>query len=246
MSEDYRLYADLAAWWPLLSPPEEYADEAAVATSALDSADVDVREVLELGSGGGHNAVHLKRRFELTLVDLSPRMLEVSRRLNPECEHVEGDMRDLRLGRDFDAVFIHDALDYLLTEEDLAATVATAFAHCRPGGAAVFVPDHTTETFAESTEHGGSDDGDGRGARFLGWTWDPDPDDTWVRTDYVLLLREKDGNTEVVHETHTTGLFSRDVWHRLLTAAGFEPLVLTRRDGPDDAPRDLFIGHRPA
>ncbi|SDT56682.1 trans-aconitate 2-methyltransferase [Jiangella sp. DSM 45060] len=245
MTEEYRFYGDLAAWWPLISPPDDYADEAAVIASALESADLPVRDVLELGSGGGHNAVHLKRRFTLTLADLSPRMLAVSRELNPECEHVEGDMRDLRLGRAFDAVFVHDAVGYLLTEEDLAATVATAFAHCRPGGAAVFVPDHTTETFAERTEHGGGDGDDGRGARFLGWTWDPDPGDTWVRTEYVLLLREKDGSTETVHETHRIGLFGRDVWHRLLAAAGFEPMVLTRRDGPDDEPRDLLIGHRP-
>lgn len=246
MTEEYRFYGDLAGWWPLISPPGEYADDAAFAASALESASVPVRDVLELGSGGGHNAVHLKRRFALTLVDLSPPMLEVSRRLNPECEHVEGDMRELRLGRAFDAVFVHDAVDYMLTEDDLGRTVETAFAHCRPGGAAVFVPDHTEETFEESTEHGGADGDDGRGARFLGWTWDPDPDDTWVRTDYVLLLREPDGSTQTVHETHRTGIFSRDVWHRLLSGAGFEPLVLTRSDGPDDAPRDLFIGHRPA
>lgn len=245
MTEEYRFYGDLAEWWPLISPPGEYADEAALAASALESADIPVREVLELGSGGGHNAVHLKTRFALTLVDLSPRMLEVSRRLNPECEHVEGDMRDLRLGREFDAVFVHDAVDYMLTEDDLAATAATAFAHLRPGGAAVFVPDHTTETFAEGTEHGGDDGGDGRGARFLGWTWDPDPADTWVHTEYVLLLREKDGSTEVVHETHRTGIFSRDVWHGLLSGAGFEPLVLTRQGSEDEPARDLFIGHRP-
>ncbi|WP_116949937.1 class I SAM-dependent methyltransferase [Jiangella endophytica] len=246
MTEEYRFYGDLAGWWPLISPPDEYAEEAAIAATALESAGVPVRDVLELGSGGGHNAVHLKRRFTLTLVDLSPRMLEVSRRLNPECEHVEGDMRELRLGRAFDAVFVHDAVDYMVTEDDLRRTVETAFAHCRPGGAAVFVPDHTAETFEESTEHGGADDADGRGARFLGWTWDPDPDDTWVRTEYVLLLRERDGSTETVHETHRTGCFSRDVWHRLLGGAGFEPLLLTRSDGPDDPPRDLFIGHRPA
>ena len=246
MTDDYRFYGDLAGWWPLISPPDEYAGEAALAATALESAGIPVREVLELCSGGGHNAVHLKDRFALTLVDLSPRMLEMSRRLNPECEHVEGDMRELRLGRAFDAVFVHDAVGYLLTEEDLGAAIATAFAHCRPGGAAVFAPDHTTETFTESTEHGGTDGDDGRGARFLGWTWDPDPDDTWVRTEYVVLLRDTDGSVETVHETHRTGVFGRDVWHRLLSGAGFEPLVLTRTDGPDDPPRDLFIGHRPA
>jgi hypothetical protein len=48
-----------------------------------------------------------------------------------------------------------------------------------------------------------------------------------------------------VHETHRTGVFSRDVWHRLLTGAGFEALVLTRQGDEDEPPRDLFIGHRP-
>ncbi|MHC4615594.1 MAG: class I SAM-dependent methyltransferase, partial [Planctomycetota bacterium] len=54
--------------------------------------------VLELGSGGGNNASHLKKWFDMTLVDLSPHMLEVSRALNPECSHQQGDMRTVRLG----------------------------------------------------------------------------------------------------------------------------------------------------
>src|SRR6266704_3624119 len=112
----YRLYQDLAAWWPLISPPEEYADEAAFAARVLNQAGLPVREVLELGSGGGHCASHLTPGFTMTLVDLSAGMLAVSRRLNPDCAHVEADMRTVRLGRDFDAVFVHDAVDYMTTE----------------------------------------------------------------------------------------------------------------------------------
>ena len=81
---EHRFYGDLAAWWPLISPAEEYAEEAVFAATVLGSASILVREVLELGSGGGHNAVHLKKRFAMTLVDLSGEMLDVSRRLNPE------------------------------------------------------------------------------------------------------------------------------------------------------------------
>ena len=65
--------------------------------------------MLELGSGGGNNASHLKAHFQLTLVDLSPAMLAVSRALNPECEHLQGDMRTVRLGRRFDAPTDHIA-----------------------------------------------------------------------------------------------------------------------------------------
>ena len=97
--------------------------------------------VLELGSGGGNNASHLKQHFALTLVDRSEQMLGVSSGPNPECEHIEGDMRTVRLDRTFDGVFVHDALAYIVTEPDLEAVFETAFVHCRPGGSAIFVPD---------------------------------------------------------------------------------------------------------
>lgn len=53
---EHRLYGDLAIWWPLISPPEEYAEEAAYIATVLGSAAIPVQDVLELGSGGGHNA----------------------------------------------------------------------------------------------------------------------------------------------------------------------------------------------
>lgn len=243
---EYRFYGELAAWWPLVSPPEDYAAEAAEAAAVLGSAAVPVREVLELGSGGGHNAVHLKGRFDLTLVDLSAEMLAMSRRLNPGCAHVQGDMRTVRLGRTFDAVFVHDAVEYMTTEAELRQAVETAFVHCRPGGVAVFVPDHTAETFEASSDHGGADDDAGRGVRYLEWTWDPDPADSSVQTEYAFLLRDADGSVRVVHESHRTGLFGGELWLRLLADAGFRPDSVTERTTEDRTPRELFVGHRPA
>lgn len=241
-----RFYGDLAEWWPLISPPEDYAEEAAFVATVLASAGIPVRDVLELGSGGGHNAVHLKSRFAMTLVDLSADMLTVSRRLNPDCEHRQGDMRSVRLGREFDAVFVHDAVDYMTTERDLRAALATTFRHCRPGGVAVLVPDHTAETFEEATDHGGTDGPDGRGVRYLEWTWDPDRRDTWVLTEYAFLLRDASGSVRSVHETHRTGLFGRDVWLRLLADAGFDPRAVPEETREDRTPRELFVGRRPA
>ena len=241
----HRFYGDLARWWPLISPPGEYAEEAAFAAKVLGSASIPVREVLELGSGGGHNAHHLKAGFAMTLVDISEEMLAVSRRLNPECDHHRGDMRTLRLGRSFDAVFVHDAIGYMTTEADLRQAIETAFVHCRPGGIAVFVPDDTRESFEETSDHGGSDDGDGRGVRFLEWTWDPDPEDTWTVTEYAFLLRDVDGSVQVVHESHRLGLFGRDDWLRLLAAAGFDPKAVTEVTSEDRTPRELFVGYRP-
>lgn len=240
----HRLYADLARWWPLISPPDEYAEEAAFVASLLGSAGSPVRTLLELGSGGGNSAAHIKEGLAVTLVDLSPRMLAVSRQLNPECEHIQGDMRTVRLDRKFDAVFVHDAVEYMTTEEDLRSAIETAFAHCAPGGLAIFMPDHTAEIFAPTSGHGGTDGADGRGARYLEWTTDPDPTDSWVETIYVFVLRDVDGSVDVVHETHRTGLYSRATWLGLLDGAGFNPAIVTEQTDEDRPARDVFVGRR--
>ncbi|MFZ8911096.1 MAG: class I SAM-dependent methyltransferase [Candidatus Nanopelagicales bacterium] len=239
------MYVEAAPWWPLVSPPEEYAEEAEHLRGLLDGASIAVREVLDLGSGGGHLASHLTADLEVCLVDLSPAMLEVSRDLNPSAEHVCADMRTWRAGREFDAVILHDAVDYMATREDLAAALATAYAHCRPGGIVIALPDHTRETYSASTGHGGVDGVDGRGARFLEWSWDPDPGDDTITTHYVMTLRERDGSVRVLHDEHVTGLFSISTWVEMLEKAGFDPVAAIEPDEPDVAPDVIFIAHRP-
>ncbi len=227
---EYRLYQELAGWWPLISAPGEYAEDAARVAAALAAAQVPVREVLDLGSGGGHVAVHLKDKLALTLVDRSAAMLAVSRQLNPECAHHQGDMRTVRLGRAFDAVLVHDAVDYMTTEAELSQVIETAFAHCRPGGIAVFVPDHVAETFQAASGGGGSGDAAGRHASFRERAWDPDPADSWIQAEYEFVLRAADGTAQVIRETHRLGAFSRPAWFRLLAGAGFDPEL-----GPEPA-----------
>jgi len=236
-----RLYAELASWWPLLSSPADYAEEAAFFRQVLnDACHPPPRTLLELGSGGGNNASHLKAHFQMTLVDCSAGMLEVSRGLNPECEHLLGDMRTIRLGRTFDAVFIHDAIMYMTTQDDLRHVMETAHAHCRPGGVSLFAPDHIRETFTPGTDHGGHDAG-GRGLRYLEWTHDPDPNDTTYTVDFALLLRELDGGVRIEQDRHVFGLFGRDTWLRLLRDVGFDPMLMR-----DLFERDLFVAARRA
>jgi SAM-dependent methyltransferase len=245
VTETPALYDELAEWWPLLSPPEEYASEAAQYLRLMrEAVDGSLEEVLELGSGGGNNASHLKRDVRMTLVDASRGMLDVSRRLNPECDHLEGDMRSVRLGRTFDAVFVHDAVAYLTTEDDLGAAIATASEHCRPGGAVLLVPDFVAETFVEGTDHGGSD-GPDRALRYLEWYWDPDPSDTSHLADFAYLLRLPDGTVDVRRDRHVCGLFPRRTWLALLQEAGTEAeAVSLPHDEDDPFGREAFIGRK--
>jgi len=237
-----RMYSDLAAWWPLVSPPADYVEEAAdLLPSLLAAPDAPPTTLLELGSGGGSLASQLKAHFRLTLSDPSPQMLAVSRATNPECEHVEGDMRTLDLGRTFDLVLIHDAVMYMTTPDDLRAALATAARHCRPGGGIAVLPDSVTETFEPDANCGGFDAPDGRGIRYLEWSWDPDPADTTIEVVYAFVLRHADGTVEATHEVHRNGLFPRADWSRWLRDAGFD--ISSRLDPWN---RDVFTGRHTA
>ena len=219
------MYSDLAPWFHLLTDPADYADEAAFTVAVVEAMiEGEARTLLELGSGGGNNAAHLKYRFECTLTDLSAEMLALSATINPECEHLVGDMRTLRLGRTFDVVFAHDALSYLTTEDDLRAALETAAAHVRPGGVVVLTPDATTEIFAPGTDTGGHDGEDGRSLRYLEWTHPATK--TTYEVDYAIVLREAGGSTRVVHDRHVLGLFPEATWLELLREVGLEPLPL--------------------
>jgi SAM-dependent methyltransferase len=231
------MYGELAEWWPLLSDPADYGEEADLAIRLLrESCRGELKTVLELGSGGGNLASHLKQHVQLTLTDLSPGMQQVSRALNPECEHVVGDMRTLRLNRLFDAVLVHDAIGYMTTQDDLARALDTCAVHCRAGGALLLMPDCTRESFKPETDHGGHD-GPDRGIRYLQWVSDPDPtDDTYI-TDYVYMLRAADGSVTVSHDRHVEGMFPRALWQQLLAERGFSARMV-----PDQWSRELFAG----
>ncbi|MFL5345765.1 MAG: class I SAM-dependent methyltransferase [Hyalangium sp.] len=223
-----KLYEELAEWWPLVSAPADYREEADEYLRLFRSAAAGpLKNVLELGSGGGNNASHLKSEFTLTLVEPSEGMRKVSRALNPECEHLPGDMRTVRLGREFDAVFVHDAVEYMTTEADLRAALETVATHLRPGGVALVAPDATRETFAADAHIEGGDEpaspeGRARSLRYLMWTLPPEPGASFSVTHFAMLLQERDGSVRSVHDTHHCGLHSRATWLRLFQEVGLE------------------------
>ena len=239
-----RIYTDLAGWYHLLTSPAEYGEEADFYWRCfVEAAETAPRTMLELGSGGGNMALHYKHQLdEVVLTDLSAEMLALSRTINAELEHVQGDMRTLRLGRTFDAVFVHDAVMYLTAEDDLRQAIETVSVHLTPGGVTVFAPDFVAETFKPSTDCGGHD-GEGRALRYMEWTWDPDPSDTHCVTDFTYVMRDGDGPAVPLTERHHVGLFSREVWRRLLVDAGFEvaiwPLIHSEVETGDV---EVFVG----
>ena len=231
-----RIYDDLTPWYRLIDPPADHEDEATVYARALARAVTGpARTLLELGAGAGHNALFMKQQFQCTLTDISPGMQALSRELNPDCEHLSGDMRTLRLNREFDAVFVHDAVCYMTSLDDLAQVAETACVHTRAGGAALFAPDYVRERFTETTTLLTADDG-ARSLRGVEWAWDPDPNDTRYLVEYTFLLRDGD-EVSAATDHHVEGLFSIAEWTTVLETAGFAVTLIERpldEDGQTD------------
>ena len=247
----YRLYSDLAYLWPVISPPEEYAEEAVYWRRALrDRLGSGKHHILELGVGGGHllshlTPAHLTLGFQATAVDISPQMLELSKRLNPGVDHYLGDMRTFRLGRTFDAVLIHDAIGYMLTESDLSATFLAARDHLRPEGVLLVAPEWVRESFANDRTFNWVRKKGDLEVSIQEYLHDPDPEDTQVESIFSYEIREK-GHLRREQDIHTTGLFPIATWTRLMEEAGFRVETLKIPANEGGYGEYLFLGVLPA
>ena len=99
-SDQPKLYTSLAPWYLYLtrSEQEDYNKEAAHFRRLFEKWCVPApKRIPELGCGGGNIAMHLKATYDLTLTDIAPAMLAVSKEQNPTCRHIEGDMRSFRM-----------------------------------------------------------------------------------------------------------------------------------------------------
>jgi ubiquinone/menaquinone biosynthesis C-methylase UbiE len=243
MAKASKFYTELAEWWPLISPKEDYEKEAEFYTTIFKNA--KVKSLLELGAGGGNNAYYLKKDFDMVLTDISSEMLQVSKKLNPECKHFEGDMRNLQLHNTFDGVFIHDAITYITNEKDLKTVFETAYKHLKPEGIALVAPDCTKETFKEGTQYEGHDsDQNSKAVRYIEWITDPDPEDTVYNYDIIFALREGKSLRTVV-ERQLAGVFPRQKWLDLLDQVGFAAKAIPDRSVDSGSERsEVFVGYR--
>ena len=249
-----RLYHDLAYLWPIVSPPDEYVLEAEEWLDIIRSrlgpgfmAGAQNRRptFLDLGCGGGHLLSHLTSHFATEAADISPQMLEISCQLNPDTVHHLGDMRSIRLGGTFDVVAIHDAVNYMVTEADLRAAIATAAAHLNQGGLLLMAPDWLRETLSGPRVIEWTREDAGRGVTFIEYVANPRHDTNTVESVFVFIIDEND-QLKVELDRHTSGLFPMATWMRLLAEAGLDAEYIQTHDYEGGFGGNLFIGTWPA
>jgi SAM-dependent methyltransferase len=237
-----RMYKDLAWTWPIISPPEDYVEEAEhFRKTILEHTTIPVKTLLDIGCGGGHIDRHLQKWFEVTGADLNEGMLENARKLNPDIRYLQGDMRDLDLGEEFDAVIIADSILYMTTRGELKAAFETAFRHLKPGGVLVTYAEEWKGKHRDTPTTLQTREKDGVEISFVEDYNDPDTEDTTFDCTFVYLIREK-GELRIELDQHICGIFSLDTWEKVLAEAGFEVIQLTQ-DPEDDC--TAFVGLKP-
>lgn len=218
--DQQRLYEDLAWTWPIISPPEEYKEESErIRKVILKYSQISVKTLLNLGCGGGHVDSVLKKYFAITGVDVSKNMLALAKKLNPEVSYRNGDMRTVKLKEKFDAVLIHDSINYMLTQNDLRAAFRTAHLHLKPGGVLyTFVEEH--DKLRQPNVHFSTHKKDNTEITFIEHQYDPNPKDTTYESTFVSLVR-RNKKLEIYTDRHLCGIFQLKTWSKILREIGF-------------------------
>jgi ubiquinone/menaquinone biosynthesis C-methylase UbiE len=218
MTSSWIAYNELAWTEDLLSDPADYEAEVAGYIDLIKRNSSQMpRTLLHLGCGAGRHDEFFKQHFSVTGVDISRGMLDMARVRHQDIEYIEGDMRTVRLGRQFDVVAIPDSIDYMGSLPELRMAIETAVSHLKPGGILLIVY-KTQEIFRDNN------------FAYIGEQEDLHV--TLLENNYtnryrphtyeatlVYLIRRR-GELTIHTERHVLGLFPQEIWEKLLTKAG--------------------------
>ncbi|MBP6960409.1 MAG: class I SAM-dependent methyltransferase [Thermotogae bacterium] len=225
-NHENRLYSDLSWIWPLWGDLEKEYGVYCERVSRIfeETARIPIKTVLDIGCGGGKNLYHLKKRYAVTGLDMSPQMLSLANDLNPACETILGDMRSFSLNRSFDAVLIDDAVSYMIDQAELGMVFDCAYKHLNPGGVMAVTPDRTRENFVQNETTTTLGEKTIKGDRFeivfVENTYDADEADS-VYEDIMVFFIRKNGKLTIETDRHRLGIFFFADWRRCIQETGF-------------------------
>ena len=218
---------------------KDYAAEAREVDTQIRDRTPTARSLLDVACGTGGHLRHLRDIYEVMGVDIDPAMLGEARIHLPDVELVEGDMRQLAVGRRFDAVVcLFSSIGYMNSTGELDAAVAAMGGHLNPGGVLIVDgwvrPAEWIEPGTTHVEIAETDDLKvvrvGRSLR----------DGKCTRLEMHHLVASLDRIDHIVDE-HVLTLFSDDDYQAAFVAAGLDVETV-----PSPMPgRDRYIGQAP-
>lgn len=226
MPAKWIVYNDLAWTDPIIQSPQDCQQDTEYYCQLIyrNSADRP-KSLLHLGSGAGMYDYTFKQHFDVTSVDLSKGMLKIARELNPEVIYYQGDMRDIRLNKRFDAVIIPDSIGYMITKKDLAKTISNAGRHLKKGGCLLIVTP-VKDTFKNNNfTYRGKD----KNVEITIFENNHLTSRSRYEATMIYLIRQNK-NLQIYSETHTLGIFKLSHWLKLLESKHFEVTMQAAAD----------------
>jgi SAM-dependent methyltransferase len=227
------VFANYARYYDLLYRDKDYAGEADFIDRLIRTHAPNARDLLELGCGTGHHAMLLaKVGYQIHGVDLSLEMLQQANErllllppdLATKLHFSHGDLREIRLERDFDVVIsLFHVISYQATTADLQAALTTAKQHLRSGGMLIFDVWYGAAVLSERPS-----------VRVKRWEdaaicvtriAEPivHPNENLVDVNYHFFIRDKlEHRVDELHESHRMRYFFMPELELLLSQAGFQ------------------------
>ncbi|MDF7627395.1 class I SAM-dependent methyltransferase [Lactobacillaceae bacterium L1_55_11] len=183
--------------------------------------------VLDIGGGNGRLAVLLAQvGYQVTILDQSAAMLTLADRrasmAGVSVQILEGDMRDFSAWNQKYPLIVStvDTLNYLPTEEDLAATLAQVYEHLDDGGRFLFdvITPYQVNVGYDQYYYNNDDDPD----HIFMWTAFPGEEADSVDHDLKFFNYDESRDAfALLREVHHEQTYSLEVYQRLLKQAGF-------------------------
>lgn len=207
------IFANYACYYDLLYQDKDYAGEAQFVHQLIQHHASDTESILDLGCGTGtHSILLAKEGYQVHGIDLSVEML---RRANDHCSNLptelqtrlefsQGDIRQVRLNRTFDAVLsLFHVISYQTTNNDLVAAFETVEQSLKPGGIFIFDIWYGPTVLSErpTTRIKRLEDECIEVTRIA----EPViyPNENWVDVNYQIFIRDKqNGTVDELYETH--------------------------------------------
>jgi SAM-dependent methyltransferase len=219
---------------------KDYEAEATALHTLIQERSPGAASLLDVACGTGGHLAHLRRWYDVAGVDIDPGMLAEARRRLPQETFIEGDMRDVRLGRTFDAVCcLFSSIGYMGSVQELNQAVSTMASHCRPGG--VFVMDGWVRPEAWRNEPQISLESAFDDATTVARMGRSRREGNKTTLDMHHLIGSVDGIEHVI-DVHVLTLFDAAEYDEALRRAGLMAIESIESPMPD---RDRYVGVTP-
>lgn len=218
---------------------KDYAADSARVTALVREHHPSAASLLDVACGTGSHLRYFAKEFDhVEGVDLAADMVRLARRNLPGVPVHQGDMRDFRLDRTFDAITcMFSSIGYLRDADELTAALECFGRHLAPGGVIVLEPWWFPERALARHVVGDVVTVDGRTVSRVSHA---------VRRgaahhmEVHYLVADPDAGIQHFTDTHVLALFEREQYEAAFARAGCRAEYL----GPEETSPGLFVGVR--